>query len=171
MSDAKQQMEQAGINVAKGLISGLQSQTKNMSKTAKKIAKQLINDFKTAFKIKSPSRVMQNEVGSFLPPGITKGFLKQLPDTEKSIIEGISDTVKSVQRRISGLQYSAPAPTMLLAGTNQAPNITVVNSQPVQLNAEIHTDVDLDGRAVGKGVTTYVNQFMNDASNRERRGS
>lgn len=171
MLDAKQQMEQAGINVAKGLISGLQSQTKNMSKTAKKIAKQLIKDFKTAFKIKSPSRVMQDEVGSFLPPGITKGFLKKLPDTEKSIIEGISDTVKSVQRRISGLQYSAPAPAMLLAGTNQAPNITVVNSQPVQLNAEIHTDVDLDGRAVGKGVTTYVNQFMNDASNRERRGS
>lgn len=171
MLDAKQQMEQTGINVAKGLISGLQSQTKNMSKTAKKIAKQLIKDFKTAFKIKSPSRVMQDEVGSFLPPGITKGFLKKLPDTEESIIEGISDIVKSVQRRISGLQYSAPAPAMLLAGTNQAPNITVVNSQPVQLNAEIHTDVDLDGRAVGKGVTTYVNQFMNDASNRERRGS
>jgi phage-related protein len=52
-----------------------------------------------------------------------------------------------------------------------SPQISLANNQPVQLQAEIHTTVDLDGRTVGKAVTPYVNENMNTIRNRQRRGS
>lgn len=45
------------------------------------------------------------------------------------------------------------------------------SNQTIQLQAELHTTVDLDGRTVGKAVTPYVNENMNTIRNRQRRGS
>lgn len=49
--------------------------------------------------------------------------------------------------------------------------LEAASNQTVQLQAEIHTTVDLDGRTVGKAVTPYVNENMNTIRNRQRRGS
>lgn len=169
MDSAKKQMEDSGKQVAKGLIKGLQSETKNMSKAVKKLAVSMVQSFRKAFDIHSPSGVMNREVGVYLPPGIASGFKKALPKAQETITGSIEKTVQAVQNRISGLPYQAPS--VAFAGSYSSPQVTVVNSQPVQLNAEIHTQVDLDGRKVGKGVTPYVNQYMNDKSKREGRGS
>lgn len=169
MDSAKKQMEDSGKQVAKGLIKGLQSETKNMSKAVKKLAVSMVQSFRKAFDIHSPSGVMNREVGVYLPPGIASGFKKALPKAQETITGSIEKTVQAVQNRISGLSYQAPS--VAFAGSYSSPQVTVVNSQPVQLNAEIHTQVDLDGRKVGKGVTPYVNQYMNDKSKREGRGS
>lgn len=169
MDSAKKQMEDSGKQVAKGLIKGLQSETKNMSKAVKKLAVSMVQSFRKAFDIHSPSGVMNREVGVYLPPGIASGFKKALPKAQETITGSIEKTVQAVQNRISGLSYQAPS--VAFAGSYSSPQVTVVNSQPVQLNAEIHTQVDLDGRKVGKGVTPYVNQYMNDKSKREERGS
>lgn len=169
MADAKAQMAKAGEDVAKGLIYGMKSQTKNLSKAAKKLAKQLIKDFKKELKIKSPSKVMDEEIGQFLPPGIAQGFMKALPKAEKAISGGVEKAVRAVQSRLARLQY--PAPSAVISGAYPAPQITVVNDQPAVLQAEIHTTVDMDGRTVGKVITPYVNQNMSDQAKREERGS
>ena len=49
--------------------------------------------------------------------------------------------------------------------------LEAASNQTVQLQAEFHTTVDLDGRTVGKAVTPYVNENMNTIRNRQRRGS
>lgn len=49
--------------------------------------------------------------------------------------------------------------------------LEAASNQTIQLQAEIHTTVDLDGRTVGKAVTPYVNENMNTIRNRQRRGS
>lgn len=49
--------------------------------------------------------------------------------------------------------------------------LEAASNQAIQLQAELHTTVDLDGRTVGKAVTPYVNENMNTIRNRQRRGS
>lgn len=49
--------------------------------------------------------------------------------------------------------------------------LEAASNQKIQLQAELHTTVDLDGRTVGKAVTPYVNENMNTIRNRQRRGS
>lgn len=49
--------------------------------------------------------------------------------------------------------------------------LEAASNQTIQLQAELHTTVDLDGRTVGKAVTPYVNENMNTIRNRQRRGS
>lgn len=49
--------------------------------------------------------------------------------------------------------------------------LEAASNQTIQLQAELHTTVDLDGRTVGKAVTPYVNENMNTIWNRQRRGS
>ena len=167
MSDAKKKMADVGKNVAKGMIEGLTSQTKNMGKEVQKIAKQLIKDFKKAFDINSPSGVMDDEVGRFLPPGVAKGFVKAMPRAEKTITDSMLKAMNTLKERLNSLQNTS---TVAFSRGGIAPMVTVTNSQPVQLQAEIHTSVDVDGRTLGRVVTPYVNQNLGDQQSRERRG-
>ena len=168
MADAKKKMEDVGKNVAKGMIEGLKSQTKNMGKEIQKIAKQMIKDFRKAFDINSPSGVMEDEIGRFLPPGVAKGFVKAMPRAEKTITDSMLQAMNTLHGRLNNLQSTS---VVAFSGVSTAPVVNVTNSQPVHLQAEIHTSVDLDGRSVGRGVTQYVNEELADWQNREKRGS
>lgn len=170
MADTRTQITKAGEDVAKGLVTGMQSQTQNLSKTAKKLAKQLVKSFKKALKINSPSKVMDEEIGRFLPPGITKGFLKALPKAQTSISDSVSKAIHEIQSRVSGIQHYHESTPMHTA-RYPTPQVTVINDGPAQVQAEIHTTVELDGRTVGKVVTPYVNQNLADRAEQERRGS
>lgn len=170
MADTRTQITKAGEDVVKGLVTGMQSQTQNLSKTAKKLAKQLVKSFKKALKINSPSKVMDEEIGRFLPPGITKGFLKALPKAQTSISDSVSKAVHEIQSRVSGIQYYHES-TPIHTARYPTPQVTVINDGPAQVQAEIHTTVELDGRTVGKIVTPYVNQNLADLAEQERRGS
>ena len=170
MADTRTQITKAGEDVAKGLVTGMQSQIQNLSKTAKKLAKQLVKSFKKALKINSPSKVMDEEIGRFLPPGITKGFLKALPKAQTSISDSVSKAIHEIQSRVSGIQYYHES-TPIHTARYPTPQVTVINDGPAQVQAEIHTTVELDGRTVGKVVTPYVNQNLADRAEQERRGS
>lgn len=168
MADAQKQMSEAGMNIAKGLINGLKSQQKNMSKEVKAMANSIISQFKKALKIKSPSRIMRDEVGYFLPPGITLGFKKAMPRAEREITSEMAKAVESMQNKMTALEYDPKNVIPTVSVPNQ---VIVVNQDPAVVNAEIHTTVEMDGAVVGKKVTPYVNQELANQSNREERGS
>ncbi|MFE8944494.1 phage tail tape measure protein [Streptomyces sp. NPDC007856] len=66
-------MYKAGIDSAKGLIKGLQSQQKAITKAMQKIAKSMANAIKHELKIRSPSQVF-HEIGGFITDGLAKGI-------------------------------------------------------------------------------------------------
>ena len=168
MADAEKGMKKVGKNIMRGLVQGLKSEKDLMSKEVKKIANDLIKSFRKAFDINSPSRVMANEVGKYLPPGITKGFQDALPQAERQITAGVEEAIRSLQARIEAMQST---PVTFPGAYLQQPAISIEdNRPPVQVNAQIHTQVDLDGRAVGRSVTPYVNQYLGDQMRREERG-
>ncbi|MBC2369378.1 phage tail tape measure protein [Listeria booriae] len=66
-------MYKAGIDSAKGLVKGLESQQKALESASKKMANTIVNTTKKTLKIKSPSQRFRDEVGKMIPSGLITG--------------------------------------------------------------------------------------------------
>lgn len=64
----------AGRNMAAGIASGIHSGTPFVTAAARSAVRTAVAAAKAAAKIKSPSRVMKNEVGKYLPLGMAAGI-------------------------------------------------------------------------------------------------
>lgn len=73
-SSGKAGFVSAGRNMAAGIASGIHSGTPFVTAAAKSAVRAAVAAAKAAAKIKSPSRVMKNEVGKYLPLGMAAGI-------------------------------------------------------------------------------------------------
>lgn len=64
----------SGVNAAKGLVKGLQSQSKALEKQASKLANAMVSTIKRKLKIHSPSRVMRDVIGKNVVAGAIVGI-------------------------------------------------------------------------------------------------
>jgi hypothetical protein len=74
----------AGIQVAQGIVSGLQSQEAALVKAMDSLADKLVKSIKTKLKIHSPSGVFEDEVGAMLPEGAARGIYKRIRVAEQA---------------------------------------------------------------------------------------
>lgn len=96
---SSRELYQAGVNSAQALVRGLQSQAKALANAAKKLADQIVKYLKRALRIKSPSQLLADQVGQWLPLGVAQG-VEQHPD---AITNALMSQV--------GLAYGARAPS------------------------------------------------------------
>nr|WP_037829784.1 phage tail tape measure protein [Streptomyces sp. NRRL S-325] len=75
----------AGIQAAAGLVKGLQSQQSAIEKQMNKIAKGMASAIKKALGIHSPSRVMADQVGRFIPAGLIEGVQAGVPALDQTM--------------------------------------------------------------------------------------
>jgi phage-related protein len=75
----------AGKALLQGLARGIGAAIGGVIAAGKNAAGRIIDGIKGAFSIGSPSRRMADEVGRWLPPGITQGFRKALPAEQGKI--------------------------------------------------------------------------------------
>lgn len=98
---ASDNLYQAAVNSAKGLLDGLKAQQKAIEKVMDAIADKMVKSIKAKLKIKSPSRVFM-EIGDFTGKGLAKG----LDGTAKIVAKSASDVgdgaIDSVRKSISG---------------------------------------------------------------------
>ena len=80
----QKEMKQAGVNIAKGLTAGMESETRNLSKSMKKICQNIIKTAKKTLKIHSPSREFA-KIGSYDIQGAIKGHEKEAPNLYKQM--------------------------------------------------------------------------------------
>ena len=73
-SSGKAGFVSAGRNMAAGIASGIHSGTPFVTAAARSAVRAAVTAAKAAAKIKSPSRVMKNEVGKYLPLGMAAGI-------------------------------------------------------------------------------------------------
>lgn len=134
------------------------SKTKNNKNSTKKTTK-------TKAALKSvPTTASQAALKSV---SAARNMTKSLAEAAKS--PEVTAALENLQTAVMGLGYVSGNPPVNV--NVSPPQVNVMNSQPVQVQAEIHTTVDLDGRTVGRAVTPYVNENMGMIQNRERRGS
>jgi len=142
----------------KGFISGMKSQTKGMTKAVNEMCSQLIKSMKKKLKIKSPSRIMRDKIGKYLPLGLAAAFEKYMPQATAQMEKDIDVSLDAMRKKVESVEYP-DTPDYNGQGRNKQV-VIVQDNKPVEVNAEIHTTVELDGKKVGKRITPYVNKNL-----------
>ena len=99
-------MYDVGIAAQQGLVDGLTADNKKLAAAAKKLSARVVKDVKKELGIKSPSRLMRDEVGKMLGRGIDVGMNDYAPN--------LQGTVKSLM---------APLKTEPISGASAPANV------------------------------------------------
>ena len=122
------ELKSMGSDIVKGLWNGINDMTGWIAKKIKGFGKGVTDGLKKFFKIKSPSRLMAEEVGRYLPEGIALGIDKNAKSVMNSMRNLATNTVGAAR---SGL--SVGAGTGLVRG-GVVNNFTQNNYSPKQLS-------------------------------------
>ena len=68
----------AGVDLIRGFVNGIKSMASSVMAAAQSIANAAASTIRSALKIHSPSRVMRDEVGVYIPAGIAVGMLNNI---------------------------------------------------------------------------------------------
>ena len=176
----QKEMEQAGVNIAKGLTSGMESETRNLNKSMKKICKGIIKTAKDTLKIKSPSREF-SKIGSYDIKGAIKGHEKEAPDLYKQM-GNISEkmvqkfakaklNVQDIQSRMQdAINFQMQTITTRMQPVMQRENSE--NGQSVVYTGPQRIEVPLivDGREITRVIAPYMDTELSTRATRKSRG-
>ena len=140
--DLPSNMANIGKNLVKGIWNGITNAKQWLLDKIKQFAKGITDGIKKALGIKSPSRVMRDEVGKYLAQGIGVGFEDEL----NSVYRNMQNAIDLEQ---SKLQASVETGSVFN---------TLQNSTPVAI--DINADVEMDGTKVGRLITPVVSKTI-----------
>ena len=132
-----------GTNIVKGIWNGMSNAIGWVLDKIKGFGKAILNGIKAIFGIHSPSKVMANEIGQFLPKGIAVG----IEANTDSVVGAMDDIQKDI---LSTFDIS---PTM--AGLMNTPSISPI------VNVDVHSETDPLGQTVNK-IKTFSGGSKND---------
>lgn len=165
-----------GKNIIQGLINGIQSMFGAIGNVVGQIGSKIKDGIGSFFQIHSPSRVMRNDIGKYIPEGLALGMLSQLEAVE----DATRQLEKAAMLSVSGadLQDEFNKLTNADIGTSLATSIDLQDSQlAMQTNALLReiagkstTMILDDGTLVGKTAPQYNNTFGSQVELEERWG-
>ncbi|ADL50005.1 phage tail protein [Clostridium cellulovorans] len=154
------EMENIGKNIVTGIYNGIINAKDWILGKIDEFVSGVVQGFKDALGIHSPSRVLRDEVGKFIAKGIAVGFVAEVPKMQGDIDSSMSDMVARMQGAV-GCEIAAT--TANVASNNSAItkdnaiNDTLMNSNGKVIENHIH--VDIEGREVAKAVAPYQGVF------------
>ena len=129
----------AGVDMATGLIKGLESKDAELKKAATKIANTLTAEVKKQLGIKSPSKVFM-ALGGFVGAGMEEGVLGSLPSVGKAFDSLIPDANFNGNLGV----------TALGSGGNTQNNIFEIT---------VNAGAGADGNSIGKTLVTAIKNY------------
>ncbi len=147
-SGASGWLVQAGKDVLAGLASGIKSAVGAVVDQAKRAASSIVSGFKSAMGIGSPSRVMADEVGRWIPPGIAQGIRDATPQLNRD-----------VAKLLDGLPTDVATPGVAMPTGGRAPR--AAGAAEADLAAQLARLADAQARAELAGVPE-VRVFIGD---------
>lgn len=178
--DLQKEMKQAGVNIAKGLTAGMESETRNLSKSMKKICQNIIKTAKKTLKIHSPSREF-TEIGSCDIQGAIKGHEKEAPNLYKqmgTISQNMAQKFAKAKLNVQDIQSK-----MQDAINLQMQTITTRMQPVVQTDSSngsesvvytgperIEVPVIVDGREITRVIAPYMDTELSTRATRKSRG-
>jgi phage-related minor tail protein len=95
-----------GRNIIQGLISGISSMASALWEKAKAIADMVKNTIRDALDINSPSRVMRDEVGKWIPIGLAEGISKNID----AVVSATNRMAKATIPTVAGGSFGLTTP-------------------------------------------------------------
>lgn len=116
---------QIGKNIIDGIANGIKNFAKNIWNAAKDAAKGVLDVFSGFFKIGSPSKLMADEIGRWIPAGIAEGIENNMGVLE-SALNGATAPIYAQSSYIPGESYSIGEDiSRALSGASENQNVTV----------------------------------------------
>lgn len=124
-------MYKSGIDAADGLVKGLEGRIDKMEKAGQLLSDALIRSFKAALGIKSPSRVMRDQVGAQIGAGLALGILDSISNVEnaRAKLQGAIDMSAQVKDS-RNKRHALGLTDVRERGNNVVYNITTNNPLP-----------------------------------------
>lgn len=167
----------AGYDLMAGLARGIGNAVGGVISKAKEVAGNIVGAVKGAFKIHSPSRVMRDEVGKYIPEGIGVGMEDNTSTAIKAARNMASSVVNSIPSAEMAMGINAKMSTQYVAGSSNNTGSTATN------NNEFGTMITLLQQLVAKDGNVYfgdefigaigpkMNSYLGNEANRSgRRG-
>ena len=145
-----------GANLIKGFISGINSMANAVMSAAGRIANAAKSKIQSALKIHSPSRVMRDEVGIYIPAGLALGML---------------DNISAVTNAATQLSEAAIVTVPELNTNNFSRSLTALNSQMsnsgIDINGRLSANntFNASSKAFEDQITTLISQAVNKLDN------
>lgn len=121
--DGAKNVVSGAVNVGKNIVTGIGNGIKNVASGlwngVKKVGSGIVNGFKSFFGIHSPSRLMRDEIGEMLPPGIENGIVAATPDLIKGTqqqMEKVVDAAQSTLAQADTSTIGSETPTLDYTG-------------------------------------------------------
>lgn len=95
-SNVKNSCKPIGKAIVDGVWAGMQNAKPQFEKDVRNYFADIVADAKDELDINSPSKVMENEIGSWLPPGVSKGFKKSMPQATKEMQTALSKSINEL---------------------------------------------------------------------------
>lgn len=138
MKSLTKKMKKIGQNVASGFIKGFNADTDEMKKAVKNFSKSVVKQIKKEMGIHSPSKVMRDQVGKFLPLGVAEGITRNIRPAVKAMSTMASALMVPAKSTLSNLNASNMAASAR-AGVYSAPvnnvyNFNQTNNSPKPLS-------------------------------------
>ena len=112
-----------GKNILYGIRDGILNAVSSVVDAAKSAAQSIYDGIKGFFGIASPSKLMRDEVGQYIPQGIAVGVENEMPETADRIKKSIKDNT-DVDDMINGF--------------NTVSRMRANNSQPIHLTVPVY---------------------------------
>ena len=155
-----------GSNMMNGLKNGIQNAASSIASAAKNVVSKAIDAAKSALKIKSPSRVFM-EIGDYTVQGFVKGLNDNAFTVDKPAValaeravRGVSDTVSSVARALSGEIDTDIVISPVMDLTNVEKGTRTIN-ELLAANNNLVMNADVTG-AITRSVGSIQNGSNND---------
>lgn len=90
-----------GSDIVKGMWKGINGAKDWLFGKIGGFASGVVKGFKSALGIHSPSKVMADQIGKFMPPGIAKGFEQSMPEANKDMSSNIDTMVDNFKSEVN----------------------------------------------------------------------
>lgn len=151
---------QIGKDLIKGLWNGIKDMVGWIGDKIKGFGKDILGKLKNFFGIHSPSKVMKDEIGSFLALGIGEGFTDEMASVNKEIEKSM---IPLTQARTFSITGNLDAPASLNYSGSSLRGIATDTSYSNLLNALGNTNkpiiLQVDKRTLGQVVAEGINDI------------
>ena len=101
LSGIADKTKSVGTNIVHGIWEGMSSSMKWIKDKISGWVDDVLDYLKKVFKIGSPSKLMAEEIGQWLPPGMAEGFDQAMPEAEEQMQKAINGAVRSLKADVS----------------------------------------------------------------------
>lgn len=145
-------MLEAGKNLVEGLWNGITGMGTWLKDKILDFGSSILDGFKSAFGISSPSKVMRDKVGKFIAQGIGTGFTEEMPAVTGQAVRAAEQLIPEIESSAVSALHSQAAGAEVMTGTPSATSEIISNSFT-------YSTVNNSSGESGGGVTIHA-QFV-----------